>query len=184
MKIVEVRRHSIRRDGKNLSPEGVALAEKVREDLAPSYDLYITSSKERTRETMEAFGFTSYTVDDSFTTLDDSVLAKYRREIEEVARREGCSPLYAAFEVPEAAEALRRAGQTYLRALKRVATRLPEGGRALVVSHGGAIEPAALLGFKTYHLKEIGGELKPCEGAVFYFEGDDLAKVEIKRNVR
>jgi broad specificity phosphatase PhoE len=181
MKTVEVRRHSIRGAGKNLSPEGVALAKKVRAELAPSYDLCITSSKERAMETMEAFGFTNYSIDDSFTTLDDSVLAKHRREIDEVASKKGCSTFYAVFEIPEAAEALRGAGQAYLKALKRVAHRLPDGGRALVVSHGGAIEPAALLGFSVYHLREMGGELKPCEGAIFYIEADELTKVEIRR---
>ena len=157
------------------------MAERVRADLAPFYDLFITSSKERARETMEAFGFSDYTIDDDFSTMDESVLAKHGREIEKVAKVKGFSIFYAAFEVAEASEALRKAGLDYVEALKGLAARIADGGRALVVSHGGSIEPAALLGFENYHLDEIGGELEPCEGAIFHFEEGELAKVEIKR---
>jgi hypothetical protein len=58
---------------------------------------------------------------------------------------------------------------------------LPEGGRALVVSHGGILEAAALLACSRYHLDEIGGEIGFCEGVVFAFEHEALKGVEVKR---
>jgi len=65
--------------------------------------------------------------------------------------------------------------------VQRISHRLPEGGRALVVSHGGILEAAALLGSSRYHLDEIGGEISFCEGVVFVFESEALKGVEVKR---
>ena len=76
---------------------------------------------------------------------------------------------------------LRLQGTTFLGAVKRISNRLPEGGRALVVSHGGILEAAALLGCVRYYLEEIGGEIGFCEGVAFVFEKEVLKGVEIKR---
>jgi hypothetical protein len=65
--------------------------------------------------------------------------------------------------------------------VKRVARRLPEQGRALVVSHGGILEAAALHGCSRYELSEIGGEVGFCEGVVFKIEGEHLAGIQVRR---
>ncbi|MGQ9629341.1 MAG: histidine phosphatase family protein [bacterium] len=181
VKTIEVRRHSIRGKGKGLSREGVELAKSARPTLSPPYDIRISSPKKRARETMEAFGFENYSTDERFSTLDDSRIEGFEDRIEMTAASEGCSKFEALFRVPEVSAILRKMGEGYLSALRDVAAKLPEGGKALIVSHGGSIEPAALLGFPRYDLAEMGGPLEPCEGVVFHFEGEKLQKVEVIR---
>jgi broad specificity phosphatase PhoE len=65
--------------------------------------------------------------------------------------------------------------------VRRVARKLPEEGRALVVSHGGILEAAALHGCARYDLAELGGEIGFCEGVVFKLDGENLAGIEVKR---
>lgn len=76
---------------------------------------------------------------------------------------------------------LKLQGETFLAAIKRITRKLPEEGRALVVSHGGILEAAALHGCPRYDLAELGGEIGFCEGVVFKFDGDKLARSEVKR---
>jgi hypothetical protein len=84
-------------------------------------------------------------------------------------------------ELTVATSYLRMQGETFLAAVKRVARKLPEEGRALVVSHGGILEAAALHGCPRYHLDELGGEIGFCEAVVFKFDGEKLAGIEVKR---
>jgi broad specificity phosphatase PhoE len=179
MKYLEVFRHSKRGEGKGLSPEGVQLARRARVLLAPGYDLFVSSPKERARETMEAFGFERYEMDEAFTAVNP--WEPFDAPVTQAAKDRGITPLAACWEIPEALNYLRLQGETFLTAVKRLARKLPEEGRALVVSHGGILEAAALLGFANYELHEIGGEIGFCEGVVFALDGDRLAKVEVKR---
>jgi broad specificity phosphatase PhoE len=182
MKLIEVRRHSIRDKGSDsLSAEGIALVRKVKNQLFPTYDLYISSPKQRAQETMSAFGFTEYIVDERFSTLNDINLDGFSVDVEKVSDEKSISTFEALFEVREVVRILKKSGEEFLNALKSIASNLPENGKALIISHGGAIEPAALLGFNEYKLSVIGGELEPCEGAIFYFNGSELEKVEIKK---
>jgi broad specificity phosphatase PhoE len=162
MRFVEVYRHSKRGEGKGLSEQGRELALRARTSLAGRYDLCVCSPKERARETLECFGFDRYEV------------AKLTEEL-------GVIPLAACWEIPEALNYLKMQGETFLGAIKRIARKLPEGGRALVVSHGGILEAAALYGCARYELSELGGEIGFCEGVVFKIDGEDLAGVEVKR---
>jgi broad specificity phosphatase PhoE len=181
MKYVEVFRHSKRGDGKGLSEEGRELARRARSLLAPRYDLIVSSPKERARETLEALGFERYEVDDAFTAVNP--WEPFEAQVSKLAKERGIIPLAACWEIPEALNYLRLQGETFLGAVKRLARRLPEaeGSRALVVSHGGILEAAALLGCPRYHLDELGGEIGFCEGVVFIFEGERLTGVEVKR---
>ena len=179
MRYVEVRRHSKRHEGKGLSPEGRALAEKARTTLASHYDLLISSPKERAVETLQAFGFSRCQTDAAFTAINP--WEPNDAEVQSLAQQKRCIPLEACFLIPEVREHLRLEGEKLLEAVRRVACCLPEGGRALIVSHGGMLEPAALLGCKRFDLKEIGGEIGFCEGAEFQFEGERLAGVRIIR---
>jgi broad specificity phosphatase PhoE len=179
MKFVEVFRHSKRGEGKGLGQEGCNLARRARALLAPHYDLCVSSPKQRARETLEAFGFDRYEVDKAFTAVNP--WEPFDTQITKLAQARGIVPLAACWEYPEALNCLRRQGMTFLGAVKRISNRLPEGGRALVVSHGGILEAAALLGYPRYHLDEIGGEIDFCEGVVFIFEKEELKGVEVKR---
>ena len=182
MKHVEVYRHSKRGDGKGLSEEGRELARQARSLLAPQYDLCISSPKERARETMEAFGFERYEVDEAFTAVNP--WEPFDAEVSKLAKDRGIIPLAACWEIPEALSYLKLQGETFLGAVKRVARRLPEQGRALVVSHGGILEAAALHGCSRYELSEIGGEIGFCGGVVFKIEGEHLAGIQVRRMPR
>jgi len=179
MKFVDVFRHSKRGEGKGLSQEGRDLAQRAKALLAPHYDLCVSSPKQRARETLEAFGFNRYEVDEALSAVNP--WEPFDAQITKLAQARGIIPLAACWEYPEALNCLRRQGMTFLGALKRISNRLPEGGRALVVSHGGILEAAALLGCARYHLDEIGGEIAFCEGVVFIFDKDALKSVEVKR---
>jgi broad specificity phosphatase PhoE len=179
MKYVEVFRHSKRGDGKGLSEEGRAMARRARELLAPHYDLAVSSPKERARETLEEFGYESYEMDEAFTAVNP--WEPFDPQVSALAKQRGKSPLAACWEIPEALNFLRLQGETFLSAVKRLARRLPEGGRALVVSHGGILEAAALHGSARYRLDELGGEIGFCEGVTFAFEDERLTQVEVKR---
>jgi broad specificity phosphatase PhoE len=179
MKYVEVFRHSKRGDGKGLGEEGRAMARRARELLAPHYDLFVSSPKERARETLEAFGFERYEVDEAFTAVNP--WEPFDQQVSTLAKQRGTSPLAACWEIPEALSYLRLQGETFLSAVRRLARKLPEGGRALVVSHGGILEAAALHGCASFRLDALGGEIGFCEGVAFAFEDERLTGVEVKR---
>jgi broad specificity phosphatase PhoE len=179
MKYVEVFRHSKRGEGKGLSVEGRELARRARELLAPHYDLCVSSPKERAIETMEAFGFERYDVDEAFTAVNP--WEPFDVQVSTLAKERGIIPLAACWEIPEALSYLKMQGGTFLGAVKRIARKLPEGGRALIVSHGGILEAAALYGCARYELSELGCELGFCEGVVFKVDGQNLAGVDVKR---
>ena len=179
MKYVEVFRHSKRGEGKGLSEEGRELARNARALLSAHYDLCVSSPKERARETLEAFGFERYNVDEAFTAVNP--WEPFDTEVAKLAKERGVSPLAACWEIPEVLNYLRLQGETFLGAVKRVARGLPEKGRALVVSHGGILEASALHGCETYALESIGGEIGFCEGVVFKVAGEELAGVELRR---
>jgi broad specificity phosphatase PhoE len=182
MRFVEVFRHSKRGEGKGLSEEGRELARRARTLLAPHYDACVSSPKERARETMEALGFERYEVDEAFTAVNP--WEPFDAQVMKLARERGIIPLAAGWEIPDALSYLKLQGETFLGAVKRISRKLPEEGRALVVSHGGILEAAALHGCARYELGELGGEIGFCEGVVFRFDGEKLAGVEVKRLAR
>jgi len=179
MKFVEVYRHSKRGAGKGVSEEGRELAVRARALLASHYDLCVSSPKERARETLDVLGFERYEVDEAFNAVNP--WEPYDAEVTKLAKERGTIPLAACWEIPEALSYLRMQGETFLGAVKRIARKLPEEGRALVVSHGGILEAAALHGCPRYDLAELGGEIGFCEAVVFKFDDDKLAGIEVKR---
>lgn len=179
MKYVEVFRHSKRGSGKGLSEEGRELARCAQCLLASHYDLCVSSPKERARETIEALGFSHYEIDEAFSAVNP--WEPFDAQVSKLAKERGIISLAACWEIPEALNYLRLEGETFLGAVKRLARKLPEEGRALVVSHGGILDAAALLGCRRYHLDEIGGDIDFCEGVVFRFEGENLVGVDMKR---
>lgn len=179
MKYAEVFRHSKRGEGKGLSEEGRELARRARALLAPHYDLCVSSPKERARETMETLGYERYDVDEAFTAVNP--WEPFDADVLRIAKDRGINPLVACWAIPEALSYLKLQGETFLGAVKRIARKLPEQGRALVVSHGGILEAAALHGCARYDLAELGGEISFCECVLFKWDGEKLAGLEVKR---
>ncbi len=177
MKWVELRRHSIVDKDKNVTSEGIKLAKWARGQLSLKYSAYYCSPLVRTQQTMEAFGFREYRIDDAFIVLPGDKLKPLMPGVEEIVREEGVSLLEAFFRVPEAMKAIRERAEGCFEGIKRVARELPEGGSALIVSHGGTIEPAALLARGAWDLRAVGGPLNECEGIIFKFDGDEIVDI-------
>jgi len=181
MKRIEVRHHSIYGADKHLTREGRLLAQEVGRTLEVHYDLAIVSPRTRCRETMEAFGIADYCEDQSFARIDTAELAPFAAEARAIARTEKCSTLRACFDIEGTRNVLESVGRRTVAALIEIARELPEDGKALIVSHGGRIESAALVAFDTFDIDQIGGELDFCEGVLFKFEDHALSGVEVLR---
>jgi broad specificity phosphatase PhoE len=143
MRWLEVRRHSLtkkgpaRDRGSHLSAEGVALARIVGEALGP-FALVVTSASPRAVETAIAMGFA---VDDTLELPSGYVPGEvdhhdqwgwprpYRQYAELLGRGGGLA---------SAAEAHRRSWTSLVEAV-------PDGAAALVVGHGGGIEPGLVV---------------------------------------
>ncbi len=179
--IFEVRRHSIRGEDKSLSPEGVELARRTAPTLLGNYHAAYTSPKRRAIETLEAFGLSSYKIIPEFATLPKDELDGHERHVEALRKRTGCTELEAFLAIPATHLVLERFGEAFFEKLTGLAQELPPGKNALAVSHGGSIEAAVLAAMPDWTLKDLGGELKECEAALFCFENKILERVEIRR---
>ncbi len=179
--VFEVRRHSIRGEGKSLAPEGLALARRAASGLLGNYHAVSTSPKRRAIETLEAFGFSSYKTVPEFGTLPKAELSGHQRHVEALRSRTGCTELEAYLAIPATHLVLEEFGVAFFEKLAALAQGLPTGKNALAVSHGGSIEAAVLAAVPDWTLQDIGGELKECEGALFIFEDKLFKRVEIRR---
>jgi broad specificity phosphatase PhoE len=181
MKTVELRRHSIRGEGKDLSPFGIQLARDARRSLAENYDLILTSPKRRCRQTLEALGFRRWLVEPRLGPLDYSGFEDLEKRIAKVRKKKKVSWLEAAFQVKEAPAALREAAKGILKTAADIASFLPEGGRALAVTHSDVPELSALAAFPTFDLRHLGRPFSFCEGVALRFDGERLAGAEVLR---
>ena len=171
MRYLEVRRHTMRKQpGIHLSQEGVTLARRIGDTIGP-FDRVVTSTLERAFETAIAMGF----------AVDEQVelLAQMGEGVDaEVDWSAG----FAAF-----AAAIARGGATArfaaeLAALWReIVSALPDGGRALVISHGGIVEAGAIGCLPGADHASWGRGLDYCEGVRLGFDGEQFASVEILR---
>jgi len=178
--IFEVRRHSTRGEGDALSPEGLELAERARQTLLDDYHACYTSPKGRCIQTLEALGFTSYTIVPEFGTPPPK-LADFDRQVQTLRERTGCSFLEAYLTIPATRSICEEFGRTFFEKVSELVQALPPGKNALAISHGGSIEPAVLAGMPEWSLETMGGELCECEGARFVLDGGILRGVEIVR---
>jgi broad specificity phosphatase PhoE len=183
---LEVRRHSLTKKGparcrgSHLSADGVALARLVGARLAaegPPVGYVLTTQSPRTIETALAMGFA---VDDA-TELpggyDAGVLAHhaqwswdrpYARYAELIGQEPGLAEVAAAHRA------------AWLRAL----TAIGDGGRALVISHGGAIEPALVSCLPGADHGACGAPFAHCDGARLAFDAGSFVGIEFRRAAR
>ena len=178
--IVEVRRHSLRGEGDALSSEGVELARRAAATLVGRYAAAFSSPKQRCIETIRLFGATEFRVVPEFG-LPPAELTDHDRHAEALRTRAGCSLLAAYLAIPATHLILERFGSAFYEKLCAIAGDLPPGRNALVVSHGGSVEPAILAAMPDWTLESLGGELRECEGALFHFDGGILKRVELRR---
>lgn len=171
MKILEVLRHSIRvKPGQNLSRVGVALARALGQNHPP-VDACVTSPVPRAVQTAVAMGFAIDAEHPGLAEMAEAVAA-------EVAWDAGFPAFIAAVRRGGAAAALARAqAALYAEILRDV----PEGGHALVVSHGGIVEAGAIGAVPDQDLSGFGGPLDCLEGVRLAWEDGRFLVAEILR---
>ena len=132
MRVVEHRRHSRRElDGPHLSRSGVALARSVAPTIG-RFDRVVTSPKTRAVETAEALGFrVDATVAELAEMPDDAGL-----DLDRLGARSFADYVRGV----ERSRAMADYGRRQAELMRRELARVPEGGRLLLISHGGVIE--------------------------------------------
>jgi broad specificity phosphatase PhoE len=179
MRWLEVRRHSLtkkgtaRGRGSHLSAEGVALARLVGESLGP-FASVVSSASPRAVETAVAMGF----------GVDDAVELPSGYVPGEVDHHEqwGWPRPYRIY-----AELLGRGGglATVAEAHRRIWTgvveAVPDGAAALVVAHGGGIEPGLVACLPDADHELWGAPLGHCDGARLGFDEGRFVTVEFSR---
>ncbi len=171
MKIIEIRRHSIRsKPGEHLSQQGVTLARLVGENLGP-FDKVITSTLPRAFETAIAMGFA---VDEQLELLG-STGDGVQDEV----------PWPQTFEVYakalERGGAVTKYGKKLARLYGELTDYLADGRSALVINHGGVAEIGALACLAGTGVEVQGEALEPCEGIRLYYDGKKVVRAEILR---
>lgn len=168
MKIIEIRRHSIReRMSQDLSEQGRVLARFIGEEIGP-FQRVVTSGLPRAYQTAIAMGFQVDEQVDLLNTYGDSVEAEI--------------PWPASFDEYTAPVLRGGAPKRYAERLiawyTHLAESLPDGGAALVITHGGVVEIGAVACFPTADHTSWGNYVECCEGV--RMEWDDGKFVNLK----
>lgn len=170
-----MRRHSKRqRPGQHLTWWGVALARRVGSGLGP-FDVVVTSPLARCIETAVAMGFAVDATDPRLAGADGT--GETFPSIERVDWTEGRASLQRliAERGPMAAFA-REQAEIWV----ELALQLPEGGRGLVIGHGGAfLDGAALILQPNAPGLTVGSTASYCEGVRVRFGEHRSAEVEV-----
>jgi broad specificity phosphatase PhoE len=179
MRLLEIRRHARReRPGQHLIQRGVDMARTLGKALGP-FDLVVTSPLARCVETAVAMGFAvdqdrpalagEDGLGESVPGLDDESDFDWDGGYAAFGHLLRDNETFAAFANEQAAIWL------------GVARSIPEGGRALIVGHGGAIEGGAVAAFPDADHAAWGRTARHCEGALIGVEGDRFVSIEILR---
>jgi len=176
---VEVRRHSLtkkgaaRGRGSHLSAEGVALARAVGaeiEDIA-----YVaTSCSPRAIETAVAMGFA---VDDTF----DLPAGYMPGEASHHDQWNWPLPYLTYAALIAAGQGLAEVAEAHKAAWAAVAARVADGEAVLIVSHGGAIEPALVACLPDADHASWGAPFAHCDGARLAIAHGQFVGVEFHR---
>jgi len=168
MKILEIRRHSIR-SGEHLNQNGVTLARLVGKTIGP-FDRVVTSTHLRAFETAIAMGFA--------VTEQNELMSTYGNAVEKEA------PWPQPFE--GYAEIIKNDGPAakYARKLNRyyagLMTSISKGGSVLVINHGGVVELSVIGCLPDFDYSSWGGPVNYCEGARLYWD-DKFIRAEVLR---
>jgi len=171
MKIIEIRRHSIRNQtGQDLSEQGIALARLIGLEMG-KFDRVLTSPSPRAVQTAQAMGFVVDQQAEILAALGDDVSVE--------------CPWPARF--ADYAAAYRRGGATFTYARRlavfysQLAASLPENGSALVVNHGGVVELSAVGCLPAADFSALGDYIEYCEGVRLTWEGGKFTDVQVLR---
>jgi len=171
MKILEVRRHSIRNPlGDHLNQKGVTLARRVGSAIGP-FERVVTSTHLRAFETAIAMGFA---VDEQ-----SELMSTYGREVErdapwpqpfanyaEIIKHKGASAGYA-----------QKLAQYYAGVMNLIS----EGGSALAINHGGVVELGVTGCLPETDFSIWGDAVSYCEGARLFWDAGKFVNAEVLR---
>lgn len=168
MRTLEVRRHSMRKDGggSQLSQAGVDYARRLGASLGP-FARVVTSVVPRARETAIAMGFA---VDYELVTLaaDQGVY----EEMEAARWWQAPQPFAALAAILAAGGATWRYAHALAALWRDLLTGLPDGAAALAIGHSGELEVALVACLLHADHAAWGPVFGPCEGARLVFDGD------------
>ena len=165
MRTLEIRRHSFtkkgvdRGHGSHLSAEGVAIARSIGEEIGP-FAFVGVSPVPRTMETALAMGVAVDEVIDFAGDLWDAAQAEFGHR---TVRDDPA--LYSRY-----VELLQRDGPTAALARRQVeiwtsvVERIPDSSSALLISHGGLIEPGLIAALPDWPRELFGRGFRHCEG--------------------
>jgi broad specificity phosphatase PhoE len=171
MRMLEVRRHTMRQStSAHLSQAGVDLAHRVGNELG-RFDRVITSALPRAFETAIAMG---YAVDEQIEQLgmmSDSVTAAIQWN----------AGFTAWLKAAQNSPVVTHYTQVMADLLRLIAHTLPDGGRALIISHGGIVE-ASVIGCVPAGMRFVDdAACGYCEGARLTFDSEVVVNVAMLR---
>jgi broad specificity phosphatase PhoE len=168
---LEVRRHTTRaKPGVHLSPAGILRAQRVAQTSGP-FARVVTSPVTRAYETAVAMGLAVDEQDERLAMMDDAV------ELE----------LPWPFSFAEAAAAVQRGGAAarfaaaQAQVWRDVVAAVPDGGSALIITHGGIVELGAVGCMPRADHASWGPYCDTLEGIRLAFDGQDFVAAEVLR---
>jgi len=176
---LEVRRHSLtkkapgRGRGSHLSAEGIALAREIGAQLGP-IAYVMTSVSPRAVETAVAMG---YAVDDTIDLPSGYVAG----EVEHHDQWAWARPYERYAELIARRGELAAVARAHRAIWTEVVAAVPEGSAALLVSHGGSIEPALVSCLIEADHASWGAPFGHCDGVRLSFEGGRFTGVQFHR---
>jgi broad specificity phosphatase PhoE len=182
MRWLEVRRHSLtkkdpaRGRGSHLSAEGVALARLVGGSLGP-FARVVTSASPRAVETAVAMGFA---VDDTVELPSGYVPG----EVDHHEQWRWSRPYRVYAGLLARGGGLAAVGEAHRRAFTTLAEAVPDGTAALVVAHGGGIEPGLVACLPGADHSSWGVPFAHCDGARLAFDEAGFVSIRFHRAPR
>ena len=170
MKILEIRRHSIRSPlGDHLNQTGVTLARLIGQNIGP-FDRVITSTHPRAFETAIAMGFAVDEQNEFMSTYGGAVEkeAPWPQSFinyAEIIKQEGVAARYA-----------KKLAKYYASIMEFIS----EGRSALVINHGGVVELGVVGCLPNIDFSTWGDSVNYCEGARLYWD-DKFIRAEVLR---
>lgn len=171
MKILEVRRHSIRSaGGDHLNQHGVALARRIGKDIGP-FDFVATSTLPRALETAIAMGFAVHEQKELMNTYGAAV------------EREAPWPLpfFHYSEIVKQDGAAARYAYQLVDYYTTIMGNLAEGGSALLINHGGVVELGVVACLPEVDFLPWGDSVDYCEGARLFWDDGRFVSGDVLR---
>ena len=171
MKILEVRRHSIRTvGGDHLNQKGVALARKVGQGIGP-FEFVATSMLPRALETAIAMGFA--------VSEQSELMNTYGGAVEREAPWP--MPFYHYAEIVHQDGAASQYAHTLMDYYQSILERVFQGGSALVINHGGVVELGTVACLPETDFSPWGDAVDYCEGARLFWDDGRFTRGEVLR---